>query len=61
MHINLIQFLAIRWSILITFGSYLVTTQLVGNKGVVSTLVSKETENGFADVLFRYQRRRSDP
>jgi hypothetical protein len=50
MQIKLIQFLAIRWSILITFGSYLSPPQPVGNNGVVNTLVSEETENGFADV-----------
>jgi hypothetical protein len=36
MEISLIQFPAIRWSILIAFGSYLATPQLASNKGVVS-------------------------
>jgi hypothetical protein len=58
---NLLQFLVIRWSILIAFGSYLWLHNFMGNKGGVSTLVSNETKNGFADLLFRYERRRSDP
>ena len=55
------SFFAIRWSLLIGFGSNPVTPQLYWNEGVVSTLVSYETINGFAELLLRYERRRTDP
>jgi len=36
MHANLIRFPAIRWSILLTFGSYLVTTQPLGTMALLA-------------------------
>jgi hypothetical protein len=45
---NLIQFLAIRWSILLVFGSYLVAPQLMETGSSLAHWF-EETKNGFAD------------
>ena len=55
MQTNVHQFLAIRWSILITLVVMSSRHNLAGNGGVVSALVSKGDQNGIADLLLRYE------
>jgi hypothetical protein len=57
---NLLQFLVIRWSILIN-SVVILSPHNLGTRALVSTLVLEEDENGFADFLFRHGRRRSEP
>jgi hypothetical protein len=52
MQINMIQFPAIRWSILIAFGSYLATPQLARNKSDVITLLNSQMIVGLHGQVF---------